>query len=164
VGCMADDEEFVIDLSQETPVPQTTATEQTLVPQTTVTVKYFRQEYGTWKKLQNVLERKRTKDLEWQDKRLTTLKGLSGKQLDLLDADQGAYRFLERAVLQVRGSEKGSDERRLEQSNERQLDRSDSKSIKLPSYITNDLPLVSSLLASPILPPPLAIPFAHCRQ
>jgi len=46
---------------------------------------------------------------------------------------------------------------------EGQLERSDSKSIILPSYITNNLPLVASLLASSVIPTPFAIRFAHCR-
>ena len=42
-------------------------------------------------------------------------------------------------------------------------ERSDSKSIILPSYITSKLPLVASLLASPMIPTPFAIRFAHRR-
>jgi len=53
----------------------------------------------------------------------------------------------------VRSGEERSDERRLEQS--------DRKYIILPSYITNNLLLVASLLASPIILTPFAIRFAH---
>jgi len=40
-------------------------------------------------------------------------------------------------------------------------ERCDSKRIMPPSYITNNLPLVASLLASPIVQTPFAICFAH---
>ena len=45
----------------------------------------------------------------------------------------------------------------------RSEERSDSKSIIPPSYITNNLPLVASLLASPFVPSLFAIRFAHRR-
>jgi len=44
-----------------------------------------------------------------------------------------------------------------------EAERSDSKSIASPSYITNNLPLVASLLASPFILSLFAIHFAHRR-
>ena len=49
----------------------------------------------------------------------------------------------------------------MRRSEERKLERYDTKSIVLPSYITNNLPLVASLLASPIILTLFAIRFAH---
>ena len=57
---------------------------------------------------------------------------------------------------QVRGSEERSDERRLK--------RSSSKPFTPPSYITNNLPLVASLLVSPFILSLIVIRFTHRRN
>ena len=59
------------------------------------------------------------------------------------------------------GRERGVGGKRRTRS-EGRLERSDS--IISPTHITNKLPLVASLLVSPIIPTPLAIRFAHRRR